>query len=589
MGKLKNILKGTAWLLVGAGLTVGIHQTVVNWDKIEAFIGVEKTQPVDPPTDDPVVPDVPGDETDEPTAEVEYLPYTFSQGVLTSYTGEDTEIVIPAGYDVVLEGDQLRYVKGDKFAVTAIGASVFRNSDITSVELPDTVTEIQDRAFNSCESLVNLKLSKNLEKIGIYGITHTQLTELVMPDSLKEIGEYGLVQNVSLTKLTLNEGLEKINRYALQYNFGLEEITLPNSVTELGESCFRNCSALKQVTLGSQIKTIPDQCFQSTALTEFVVPSTVETLGSAIFASTSVKKVYIPESVKTLSEGAGSVKGSFAKGLSSDAVIWVEPIGRYEGWGEYFNCYGSTSSSSDRTNKLLKVNYGAPIEMYEQNRMELSGLAIIDGVLTRYYGNEEVVKIPASYTKIEANGFLYEGDDIAVTKIQEMAFSNNTTIKEVILSEGLLEIGNSVFAHSSLERINIPGTVKLATGAFEYAMALETVVLGAGITEIPQYCFRYTGLKNINIPTTVAKISSRAFDNTAIEKIFIPKEVVTIEGEILNYMGSVDIYTDATEKPQGWNDSFANGGQLIEGTAADYEMVEHTVHYGVSYEEYLAL
>lgn len=59
---------------------------------------------------------------------------------------------------------------------------------LETIEFPDTVKTIGDWAFRNCSALKEVKLSANLEVLGIYAFAHTQLTEIIIPHSLKVLG-----------------------------------------------------------------------------------------------------------------------------------------------------------------------------------------------------------------------------------------------------------------------------------------------------------------------------------------------------------------------------------------------------------------
>lgn len=71
---------------------------------------------------------------------------------LTSYTGNQTEVIIPA--------------EVDGYAVTALGDNLFKDSNVTSVTLPASVTTIGWFAFYGCKSLQSVTLSEAVTTIG---------------------------------------------------------------------------------------------------------------------------------------------------------------------------------------------------------------------------------------------------------------------------------------------------------------------------------------------------------------------------------------------------------------------------------------
>ena len=76
--------------------------------------------------------------------------FTITDGTLTGYSGEETNLVIPS-------------------SVTQIGTrALANNKNITSVEIPDSVTKINESAFYNCTSLQTVSMSDTVETMGNY-------------------------------------------------------------------------------------------------------------------------------------------------------------------------------------------------------------------------------------------------------------------------------------------------------------------------------------------------------------------------------------------------------------------------------------
>lgn len=113
---------------------------------------------------------------------------------------------------------------GDSYFVTGI-----ESSDDTTVIIPDTyndlpVIAIKNSAFESCDSITNVVLGRNIT----------------------EIGESAFAGCTSLTTIELSEGVEAIYDMAFE-NAGLTSITIPSTVTKLGNNCFAGCSNLQSI------------------------------------------------------------------------------------------------------------------------------------------------------------------------------------------------------------------------------------------------------------------------------------------------------------------------------------------------------
>lgn len=126
-------------------------------------------------------------------------------------------------------------------------------------------------------------------------------------------------------------------------------------------------------------------------------------------------------------------------------------------------------------------------------------------------------------------------NDLLVTKIDEKAFENCRSIKEVVLPQflitiedeafwsssiktislpkSLIHIGKNAFAFSKLEKINIPSKVeKISDSAFYCCSTLKVISLSEGITSIDEKAFySCKKLLKIDIPSSVKHIGSFAF------------------------------------------------------------------------------
>ncbi|MBD5086643.1 MAG: leucine-rich repeat protein [Clostridiales bacterium] len=96
--------------------------------------------------------------------------------IIYDYIGNSEDLSVPAT------------IKGHD--VTIINNNAFKYRTFKTAELPDTVTQIGDNAFRSCDYLTNVKLSNNLKSIGSFAFAFCEnLTSIVIPQSVTEIDE----------------------------------------------------------------------------------------------------------------------------------------------------------------------------------------------------------------------------------------------------------------------------------------------------------------------------------------------------------------------------------------------------------------
>lgn len=129
---------------------------------------------------------------------------------------------------------------GEKeYTVVGIGEYGFYRSDITKIILPETLTSIGSNAFLECASLGSISLPKSLTEIGEYAFSGcTVLTEITLPESLTQIRSNTFASCLKLTKVFIPESLTEISDEAFYNCISLYSINLPQSLAVLGERAF---------------------------------------------------------------------------------------------------------------------------------------------------------------------------------------------------------------------------------------------------------------------------------------------------------------------------------------------------------------
>ena len=154
-------------------------------------------------------------------------------------------------------------------SLTTIESSAFYGSGIKQLIMlnPNALqydswgyTYYSTYVFAYCDSLVSVTLPKEMTIIPENTFQHTsKLQTIILPDSLKEIGNYAFQES------------------------GLETIDLPAKLQTIGYEAFRE-SKLRAVDLPLKLQTIGDYAFYGTQLTEFRVPKNVTSVGGYVAA-----------------------------------------------------------------------------------------------------------------------------------------------------------------------------------------------------------------------------------------------------------------------------------------------------------------
>lgn len=122
-------------------------------------------------------------------------------------------------------------------------------------------------------------------------------------------------------------------------------------------------------------------------------------------------------------------------------------------------------------------------------------------------------------TKVAPNLFARQFDD-----------PDNTKIKELVIEDGIEEIGGAAFRNNLIEEVVIPDSVKtIGGGAFSNNEHLKKVTLSKGLTEIAPSVFYGCPIQEVTIPDGVTTIGRAAFQNADIRNLTIPASVTKID------------------------------------------------------------
>ena len=475
--------------------------------------------------------------------------YTYTlddanRATITGYSGNATALYIP---------DEI-----DGHEVVAIGDRAFQNrTDLRTVMIPDSVTEIEAYSFNNCTNLSNVTLSKSLKYMGgrAFGSCE-KITQIEIPKSLDNCGNSGYASYhgpfgacSGLKKITFEEGATEVSNGLFRGCTGLEEINIPDGVTKIESSSFEDCINLVSVNISDSVIKIENEAFAGCEKIESInIPDSVTEIGESTFANCS--KLSNVKLSKNLEYMGGRAFGSCEKITQIEIPKSLDNCGN-SGYASYHGPFGACSG-------LKKITF-------EEGTTEISS-----GLFRGCTGLEEI-NIPNSVTEIESSSFedcinlVSVNIPDSVIKIGNEAFAGCKKIESINIPDSVTEIGGSTFANCSklsnvklsknleymggrafgscekITQIEIPksldncGNSGYASyhGPFGACSGLKKITFEEGTTEISSGLFRgCTGLEEINIPDSVTEIESSSFeDSINLVSVNIPDSVIKIGNE----------------------------------------------------------
>lgn len=155
--------------------------------------------------------------------------------------------------------------------ITELAPVMFADCPLTQVDLPNTLTTIQDAAFYNC----------------------TKLKEITLPNSVTQLGE-GVFQGCSsLSQVRLSENLKTLPTSTFDGCKALTEFDFAG-ITEIGSEAFQN-TGIQILDLPTTVKTLGESAFAHSALQEIWSLGGVETLPTDVFAYTQIQTFDIPQ------------------------------------------------------------------------------------------------------------------------------------------------------------------------------------------------------------------------------------------------------------------------------------------------------
>lgn len=457
------------------------------------------------------------------------------------------EIVVPEGNTVFKVGEDGSLYSGGALAVyvenpsggsvytvpshvTDIGAYAFDGRDFETLIIPKTVRTIGDYAFQNCLNLKNVTFEAGTEGLTIGKNAFYKcaaLESVKFPARLVSLGNTAFQGCTALTNVVFPDDcrITLIPSTAFRECSSLTSIRIPANVTELGSNAFRETSLTEVVFApGNQLQTIGGSAFWGVkTLTSFVIPDTVKAIKSNAFQGTGLTGIVIPEGVTSIENY------TFYECFDLETITFlgnITTVGNCSFWGceslKEISLPAVTSidhSAFGGCTSLASVELSDALTTLKENNYQLCGIFENCVSLTSIY-------LPSALTSIPKN-----------------AFYGCERLNGVTIPAGVTKIGNyAFFGCSSLTSINIPGSVtSLGEGAFGGCGALETIDLAVdnagylmadGILFDIEQTQIFKAALNLEgeyiVPDSVTKINAGAFSGSKVERVVLPDGVKVI-------------------------------------------------------------
>ena len=427
--------------------------------------------------------------------------YTVEDGgvVIQSYTGEESNIVIPE----TIDGKPVKKLGKMSF---------WMNDAIESVVIPNGVEVIDQEAFSGDK----------------------KLSEVTLPDTLKSVGQRAFY-GTAIKSLTLPEGVTSISREAFSNCRELTTMKLPSTLTSIGPNAFSTCSALKLLVLPDNITYLGTNALKGVAGTLVAKEGSktaklLESQGYEFETEVYPSVIGLNESKKQLDEGdqlqlkVTSYSGNATNhdvtwSTSNEAVAVVDENGMVTAKGEGTAVITATAIGN------------VPGESYPATAVCTLTVRGVEG--NYIYTVEDGGVVIQSYTGEESNIVIPETiDGKPVKKLGKMSFWMNDAIESVVIPNGVEVIDQEAFSgDKKLSEVTLPDTLKSVGQRAFYGTAIKSLTLPEGVTSISREAFsNCRELTTMKLPSTLTSIGPNAFSTCSALKLLVLPDNITYLG-----------------------------------------------------------
>lgn len=196
----------------------------------------------------------------------DYTAIVLSDGTykITKYKGSGEEITVPESINGV--------------TVSVIGEFAFSQChSLKKVTLPKSIKLVEKGAFNFCDSLTSIEVSKE----SVYltskdGVLYTaglnkllcipggKSGDFTVPAGVTEIADYAADHCYKLTSLNMRNSVTKIGEHAFSFCWNITSLRLSDRLTYLGAQSFSYCNGIKEYHLPATLTEIGEDAILGT-------------------------------------------------------------------------------------------------------------------------------------------------------------------------------------------------------------------------------------------------------------------------------------------------------------------------------------
>ena len=426
-----------------------------------------------------------------------------------------------------------------------IYSGVFRNQiNLTEVHLPETLTTIGSRCFESCSSLVNINLPSSITTISysaFNGCTSLEIEDLSLPN-LTEIQTFAF-NGVRITKISNLGKLISLREISWNENiFGdkttLTLVNLPSTLISVGNYVFNGYTNAEINYNNANITSLGTKAFYGAKKISNLNTSKITKIAYYAFCNIgSFDDNFSLNAPNLTSIGTAAFSHSGIKKVENLGTITSLPNGQWDSTlqdnvGVFAKCKNLESCILPETLETI-------------GSYAFIGCSALSGI-----NLPSSLKTIGDATFSDCTAFTSIGFPSSITAIGSNAFKGCTSLEiDDLALPNLTSIGKGAFMNVKIRRISNLGKLTYLNDASESGYTfgdrniLEEIILPETMTEIyDNALYKYTALTNVTLPSSLTTIKANAFNGcTALTNITLPQSLITIGKNAFSNCTSLEI------------------------------------------------
>ena len=456
-----------------------------------------------------------------------------------------------------------------------------------NLEIPSTITSLKPYVFTNCDYLESITFSNTSRLKDIGGCAFMGcdgLTSIDIPECVTNIGNNAFYNCNNLTSVTIPEGVTCINNGTFEGCVRLTSVTIPESVTSIGIRSFYGCNNLNSIVIPSGVTQILDNAFNSLAAgglsTIICQAKNPPLIYSNTFRNYESCKLYVPEEALNhyqndldwgVFSNINALIETIASGTCGDGLTWkftsedeliIEGTGNMDDflsqrpWDDYIASVkkitiaeGVTSiggQSFKGCSSLESLNISSSVTSIGHAAFAATPLETIEisASVTSIKGNPFVSCPLLKSIIVEDENMVFDSREDCNAIIEKSTNSLISGCSTTVIPNDVITICDDAFAGSSIENLTIPSSVQnIGKRAFKECEELASVVLGENVeiigTEAFCGCNKLAEMKvKALIPPVVEDVS--AFNDSEGERLSIS---LLVPNAVLEIYRGTDVWS----------------------------------------------